>query len=278
MRVTVTGASGFIGRHVVGALRDRGAQVIALSRHPDPPLDVGVTPCAFDITAAGDVTLERLGHPDVLLHLAWGGLPNYRSAHHLDVELPTHAAFLESCIGAGISRVVVAGTCLEYGLQSGELEESATVQPVTAYGQAKHRLHIHLLKLREQHSFGLGWLRLFYLFGNGQAATSLYAQLHAAATSGARFFDMSQGDQIRDFLAIKPAAATIATLALAHGDMGTVNLCSGMPTTVIDKVQGWLREWHVELVLNRGVYSLPDFEPFAFWGSTRRLHALLELP
>ncbi|HQX33243.1 MAG TPA: NAD(P)-dependent oxidoreductase [Dokdonella sp.] len=276
MRVTVTGANGFIGRHVVRELRKRGAQVIAVSRHPDQPLDSGVTPCAMDIKAIDRSTLDRIGKSDVLLHLAWGGLPNYRSAHHLESEMPKHAAFLESCILGGMNRVVVAGTCFEYGLQSGELDETAPVRPITAYGLAKHSLHRHLLHLRERHAFGLGWLRPFYLYGDGQAATSLYAQLRTAIDSGSHGFDMSHGDQVRDFLPVELAASRIAALALTHPDMGTVNLCSGKPTRVIDIVGDWLHEWNADIVLNRGVHPVPDYEPFAFWGNARRLNALLE--
>ncbi|RNF84263.1 NAD-dependent epimerase/dehydratase family protein [Montanilutibacter psychrotolerans] len=276
MRVAVTGASGFIGRQVVRELVARGAAVVAVSRRPDPPVSDAVTPLAMDIAAPGQAPFERLGRPDVLLHLAWGGLPNYHSAHHLDTEFPAHAAFLDACLDAGLQRLVVAGTCLEYGLQSGELDEAMSASPVTAYGQAKAALHQHLVERGQDRGFGLAWLRLFYLYGPGQAASSLYAQLRAAVASNARTFDMSNGDQVRDFLPIETAAAHIAAIALGHADAGTVNICSGHPATVTDTVRGWLREWDADIALNRGVYAYPDYEPFAFWGSTRRLHSLLE--
>lgn len=276
MRVAVTGASGFLGQHVVRALRERDVHVVAVSRHPDLPSDNGTTPCALDIAEAGADALTRIGNPDVLLHLAWGGLQNYRSAHHLEHELPMHAAFLESCVRSGLKRIVVVGTCLEYGLQSGELDETMVIMPVVPYAQAKHALHARLCALRERHAFGLGWLRPFYLYGPGQAPTSLYSQLRAAVDSGTDRFDMSQGAQMRDFLAIKEAASHIAALTLTHPDMGAVNVCSGIPASVIDTVRGWLRGWKADIVLNCGVLPFPDYEPFAFWGSTRRLHALLE--
>lgn len=274
MRVAVTGASGFIGRHVIRELVARGAEVVAISRHPDPPMTKAITPLAMDIGDAGTHPLARMGHPEVLLHLAWAGLPNYRSSHHLDEQLPQHTAFLDSCIDDGLARLVVAGTCLEYGLQPGELDEATPPLPTTAYGEAKHRLHQHLIGLRESHDFGLGWLRLFYLYGRGQAATSLYSQLRAAVASGDGF-DMSAGNQVRDFLPIETAAAHIAALTLNYPDAGTVNICSGQPATIVDTVSGWLRDWDANVSLNRGVYSYPDYEPFAFWGNARRLNSML---
>jgi len=277
MRVAVTGASGFIGRHVVRELLKRGVEVVAISRHlPALPTIPAITPLAMDIGDAGPDPFASMGHPDALLHLAWSGLPNYRSNHHLDEELPRHIAFLDACINAGLGRLVVAGTCLEYGLQSGELDEAMPTRPTTAYGEAKHQLHQHLLEQKKSHNFGLGWLRLFYLYGSGQAATSLYPQLRSAVASGSDF-DMSGGDQIRDFLAIETAAAYIASLTLDFPDAGTVNVCSGHPATVVDTVNGWLENWDANISLNRGVYSRPDYEPLAFWGSAQRLNSMLRM-
>jgi len=277
MRVAVTGASGFLGRHVVRELLTRDIEVVAISRRPDPPMTNAMVPLAMDIGDAGTDPFARMGHPDVLLHLAWTGLPNYRSSHHLDEELPRQLAFLDTCLKAGLTRLVVAGTCLEYGLQSGELDETTPPLPTTAYGEAKHQLHQHLVEQRKSQDFGLGWLRLFYLYGPGQAATSLYPQLRSAVASGSGF-DMSAGDQVRDFLAVETAAAHIAALTLEYSDVGTVNICSGHPATVIDTVNGWLGEWGAHISLNRGVYAYPDYEPFAFWGSTRRLNSMLRAP
>ena len=278
MRVAVTGASGFVGRHAVRALRARGVQVVAVSRHAPASADDGVEVIGFDLAAAGCDAYARIGRPDVLLHLAWGGLPNYRSAIHLERELPLHAAFLEHCMRGGLRRVAVVGTCLEYGMREGELDESMPASPQVAYAEAKHALHRRLSTLREELGFGLGWLRLFYLYGEGQAPTSLYRQLRAAVAAGATRFGMSPGDQARDFLAVESAAGMLADLVVGHADPGSVNVCSGKPATVADMVRSWLREWGAELELDLGALPYPDHEPFAFWGSTRRLATLLEAP
>lgn len=276
MKVAVTGASGFVGRHVVNALRSHGAEVIAISRHPDPVSDTAITPLALDISDPANGNMECLGRPDILVHLAWGALNDYQSRQHLSHELPTHYRFLKTCIESGLDRLLVTGTCLEYGLQEGELAETSLGMPVTSYAQAKDNLRQELFALAKIHNFELGWLRPFYLFGSGQPPGSLYPQLRAAITSKENRFSMSSGDQVRDFLAIEMAASHIAKLALFADGIGIVNICSGSPVRVIDKVNEWLQEWSAQIVLERGLRQMPEYEPFAFWGSTQRLNYLLQ--
>ena len=274
----MVGATGFLGRHVVPALLARGASVVAASRSPER-LELRherLTTLRLDIAQA-EGAYARLGEPDVLLHLAWGGLPNYRSVVHLEQELPRQSSFLAACARDGLQRLLVTGTCLEYGMQSGCLDEGMSTAPTTAYGQAKDRLRRHLQEDPGFRDLGLSWLRLFYLYGPGQAPGSLYSQLRAAVEGGAGEFAMSPGDQKRDFLPIESAAAMIAALSLDVRAAGVVNLCSGRPVAVIEMVRQRLREWGATLRLDTGAYPYPDYEPLEFWGSTGKLDSLLEM-
>jgi len=276
MRIAVTGATGFVGRHVVAALLARGVEVVTTARSPEPVHKTGgqLKTVSMDISQAEDA-FERLGRPDVLLHLAWGGLPHYQSATHIEDELPRQIRFLESCAHSGLKRLVVTGTCLEYGMRSGCLDEALTAEPTTAYGHAKDRVRAHLQALASAGGPQLTWARMFYLYGPGQAPTSLYSQLRAAVETGAIEFPMSPGDQQRDFLPIETAASYLSALALNAPAAGIVNLCSGVPKAVSALVREWLNDWNAELQLRLGTYPYPDYEPHASWGSTRKLDALL---
>ena len=276
MKIAITGAGGFVGQHVLGALQSTGADVVAIVR-PGSTLrghapDIEVVP--LDLADVSADAFNRIGRPDSLIHLAWGGLPHYQSQHHLDSELPLQRAFLESCIRSGLKHLVVTGTCFEYGLQSGELHEDLPAQPNTLYGKAKDELRCSLQQLQARCDFGLSWLRIFYLFGPGQAATSLYSQLQAAVARGDASFDMSPGDQVRDFMPVETAGHSIAQAAWRGMDDGILNLCSGQPARVVDIVHGWLREWNAAIELKTGVFPYPDYEPFAFWGNRRKLDGL----
>jgi len=276
MKIAVTGANGFVGQHVLHALRSTGAQLIAVVRPgstlPIEAQDVEVV--SMDLADNDTDTFARIGNPDSLIHLAWGGLPRYQSEHHVDTELPLQLAFLESCVRSGLRHLVVTGTCFEYGLQSGELHEDLSTKPNTLYGKAKDALRQDLQQLQVQYDFGLSWLRMFYLYGPGQAATSFYSQLKAAVIRGDARFAMSPGDQLRDFMPAEEAGRNIAQAGLRGMDDGITNLCSGQSTRVVDIAHAWLREWDATIELQTGVYPYPDYEPFAFWGSRRKLDGL----
>jgi len=260
MKIAVTGATGFIGRHVLANLQNTGEEIVTISRSTGSVL--------MDIAKPSDDAYAQLGCPDVLIHLAWDGLPNYKSLHHFETELPKQYAFLKTLIDAGLPKLVVAGTCFEYGMQSGALAVDLPLQPTNPYGYAKAALHQQLRFLQNTQPFQLSWARLFYLYGAGQAASSLYTQLQLAIVRGDKIFNMSGGEQLRDFLPAEIAAQQLVQLALAYHNE-TVNICSGQPISVRRLVEQWLSEKNSDIQLNLGYYPYPDYEPMAFWGDTQ---------
>lgn len=268
MKVAVTGATGFIGRHVVAELAVRAVEVVAVVR-PSSTKNLALTAgkvVSLDLHEAPANALEVMGCPDVLIHLAWDGLPNYKSLHHFEAELPAQYRFLKGLIESGLQNLVVAGTCFEYGMQSGPLSVDNESRPTNPYGFAKDALRRQLKYLQSVNPYALTWARLFYLYGEGQPGTSLYPQLKSAVARGDKAFNMSGGEQLRDYLDVADAAKQIVSLALERKNHEIVNVCSGKPTSVRRLVEGWIEENGWPIILNLGYYPYPDYEPMAFWG------------
>ncbi|KPA88663.1 nucleoside-diphosphate-sugar epimerase [Pseudomonas asplenii] len=279
LKVLVTGATGFVGRHLVAALLARGHSVRAVARNGQA---AGKLPWIDDVEfIAADVHAEDLdpvsltAGVDALVHLAWPGLPNYQALFHFEHNLFADYRFIKRAVEAGVPQVLVTGTCFEYGMQSGPLSEAAMPQPSNPYGLAKNTLRLFLEALRQQLPFNLQWVRLFYLYGEGQNPNSLLASLDRAIDAGAERFDMSAGEQLRDYLPIEVAAGYLARLLEQRDFSGVVNCASGQPIAVRTLVERRLRERGASIALNLGHYGYPSHEPMAFWGVAQRLQQLL---
>lgn len=278
MRIALTGASGFIGRHVLRELLEQDIQVVAITRDNTKlaEFEGRVQIVEFDLANVGEHTFDHLGRPDVLLHLAWDGLPNYRSLYHFEHELPRQYNFLNQMVAQGLRSLLVTGTCFEYGMHSGPLAEDEKTWPANPYGFAKDALRQQLEYLKQQSSYSFTWARLFYMYGEGQPETSLLPQLKKAIAQGVQQFNMSGGEQLRDYLPIRDVARYLVILALKQQDIGLINICSGKPQSVRALVEQWLVENNWDIKLNLGHYPYPDYEPMAFWGDRQKLNALLE--
>jgi dTDP-6-deoxy-L-talose 4-dehydrogenase (NAD+) len=278
MKIAVTGSTGFIGHHVLVELARHAVETIAVVR--PSASKPSYLPCAhtvhLDIRQPPEDAFELMGRPDALIHLAWDGLPNYHSLHHFEQELPTQYRFLKSLIAAGLGTLLIAGTCFEYGMQSGALSEDLEARPDNPYGFAKDSLRRQLEYLRHVHPFNLIWTRLFYLYGEGQAEASLYPQLRKAVERGDAAFNMSGGEQLRDYLPVTEVARFLVALSLKQAHSGIVNICSGQPISIRELVEGWIKDNDWKISLNLGRYPYPDYEPMAFWGDSEKLGNLLK--
>jgi dTDP-6-deoxy-L-talose 4-dehydrogenase (NAD+) len=178
-------------------------------------------------------------------------------------------------IKGGLQDLTVTGTCLEYGLQEGCLSEDGPVYPSNPYATAKDRLRRWLEELQTNAPFSLRWVRLFYMYGQGQSPNSLFSQLDKALSNHEPVFNMSGGQQVRDYLPVGVVAEYIALIALQDSVTGVVNCCSGQPVTVEKMVRDYLARNRHNIVLNLGYYPYPDYEPFRFWGDTSKLKTIL---
>lgn len=280
-KILVSGATGFIGNYVIRELLNRGYQVIATSRDETKASsanwfgEVDYIPFDLSLAKTGMNYFDFFGKPDLLIHLAWSGLPNYKSDIHLEVNLPEQYSFLHNLLENGLRDLTVTGTCFEYGMQEGELKETTKADPQNSYALAKDQLRKKLEILARVHNFSLKWVRLFYMYGKGQNAKSLLSQLENSLSAGDTVFNMSGGKQIRDFLPVTHVASYIVDIALQNEVQGIINCSSGVPVTVKDFVEEYLKKNNKSISLNLGYYPYPDYEPMSFWGNTDKLNKII---
>jgi len=227
MRIFMTGASGFIGRHVLPLLSRH--EVLCLSRDP------GRLPAApFARTLRGDLVRpdqwgQRLEDfkPQCCLHLAWEGLPDYspvRCRANLDAGLRLLAALRR----ARVPRVVVAGSCWEYGAAAGPVAETRASADCGDFAAAKNALRSALENAAD---LEYRWARIFFVYGPGQRPGSLIPSCRAAFAAG-RVPEIREPRVAQDFVHVDDVGEGL--LALVERDIasGVYNIGTGRPTAV----------------------------------------------
>lgn len=281
MKILVTGATGFLGNYLINALLANGHEIIASSSDTlraekfDWFKKVDYRPYKLEPVEDDQDLYNYFGHPDRMIHLAWQGLPNYNNPFHVVQNLPANYFFLTNLIQNGLNNIAITGTCLEYGLKEGCLSEDIETNPVCFYGLAKDTLRKALFLHDSCKQISLKWIRLFYMYGEGQAKTSLFAQLSEAIKRKDRVFNMSKGEQIRDFLPISDVVDNCIKIALQDEVNGIINCCSGQAVSVRSKVESILRNAKTEMELNLGYYQYNTYEPLSFWGDVTKLNQII---
>lgn len=281
MKILVTGATGFIGNYVIRELLAQNHEVIATSRSESKARSCDwcdrVRYIRFDLNDRKENLYEFFEKPDRLIHLAWEGLPNYHERYHIEQNLSNNYWFLKNLIESGLKQMTVAGTCFEYGMQYGPLSEDLETSPHTAYGLAKDTLRKFVQQLPKNYEFDFKWLRLFYVYGKGQHPKSLISQLDSALENGMKSFQMSFGEQLRDYLKVEDLARILVRIALQDRISGIINCCSGRPISVRKMVEDYLREKGQHIELELGFYPYPEYESMAFWGNPDKMNEALSL-
>lgn len=278
MKILVTGATGFVGQHVVRWLVNHGYNVTATGTSTEKAKTfdwfdkVTIIPC--DYFAEDRNYYEFFGEPDLLIHLAWKGLPNYMMRFHMEENLPVEMRFLRSFAESKKTKIAATGTCYEYGVVNGCIAEDHPTNPNTVYSAAKDALRRYLEFLAAEFGISWNWIRLFFLYGEGQNPKSLLPLLEAAVARGDKEFPMSGGEQLRDYLPVEKVAEYVCRIALSEVD-GVVNCCSGDMISVRRLVEDRVAELGVEIELKRGVYGYPVYEGMAFCGDDRKLKEVL---
>lgn len=271
MKVAVTGGTGFIGNHLITHLLMEGHDVLVTGTNEEKAKVYEwyskVRFVTLNISSTiSEEKLKEIARCQKLIHLAWSGLPNYKELFHFEVNLMPQYNFLKTLVEMGMQDITVAGTCMEYGLQNGCLTVDSPVDPQNSYAIAKDTLRRFLVQLQTKSNFNLKWVRLFYMFGKGQSDKSILSQLDRALDNGDEAFNMSGGEQLRDYLPVEKVAENISKLCIQQYKTGIYNCSSGIPISVRTLVEAHLKRRNKTIKLNLGFYPYPDFEAMAFWG------------
>jgi nucleoside-diphosphate-sugar epimerase len=266
-KIIVTGATGFVGRHVVKKLTEKGYEVFALVRDLDKARTIDLlknaTLLPFDISKHD--TLPTIPKDSILIHCAWGNVRDPLSLIHIEKHLIDNYLSIKNFIEYGIKKIIVTGTCYEYGLKYGPLKASTITEPNTPYAIAKDTLHKSLRALQSNITFELVWARLFYMYGDGQDEKSVMSLFDKALANGDEVFNMSFGEQLFDYLPIEEVAEKLIDLLSQNN--GTFNVCSGKAISLRRLLEIRAESVGKKIKLNLGFYDYRKQDSIAIWGA-----------
>jgi nucleoside-diphosphate-sugar epimerase len=242
-RVVVSGVTGFVGAAVARRLSAAGVEVVGLVRpgRANAPRLADVQGRWVELTdasLAGLIGLLRDADPDVVIHIAAAGVEPGKTDPDelLAVNVLFTANLIRAAAVSGVRRFVHTGSCFEYGdAPTGvPIPEAAALRPTSVYGATKVAAGHLARTLAAQLALPLVTLRLFGVYGPGEAGYRLVPSLVDHLRSG-RPLDLTPGEQVRDLLHVADVAEAFALAAESdrlQTDGMPYNVSSGVPVTV----------------------------------------------
>ncbi len=269
MRLFVTGATGFVGSHVINTALSAGQEVVGLKRAIDrqPRIKLCKQP-TWIVKSYAEVEHDDFENIDCLIHLA---------AHSANVPYDTLEACLlanvieplrlfRQAVSAGVKRFLVAGTGFEYGRSASryaQIPTTARLEPTLSYPASKAAATVALSAFAAETQTQFLIARLFQVFGPGESDTRFWPSLHRAAIAGDDF-PMSAGDQVRDFTPVEFVAEQLVRFAetgfATNREFEIRHVASGHPQSLREFAEHWWTKWNATGKLQIGAVPMRDGE------------------
>ena len=272
MNCLVTGANGYIGSKVVSKLLDMGNNVIAIDVNDDH-IDKRANIVVTNIFENKDINFNNV---DVCLHLAWRDGFVHNSLNHI-LDLSSHFDFLSRVIESGVRHIAVMGTMHEAGYFEGKMTELKETNPTSLYGISKDCLRRSLSVFCQQKNVKFQWLRAFYIFGNNEFGNSIFSKLVRASKQGEKAFPFTSGKNKYDFISIDDLTTQISMAILQDKILGEINICSGVPISLADKVENFIKENDLDIVLKYGAYPDRTYDSPCVYGDNTKIKKIMEI-
>ncbi|MCW9034208.1 MAG: NAD-dependent epimerase/dehydratase family protein [Rhodospirillales bacterium] len=224
-KILVTGASGFIGRHVVQELTAINKNVLRLDFHKETSSDSFYR--AVDLLNTSSLpslptSIETIYH---FAGQIWGDEENEA------IILKNVISLAQKC---SAKRIVYASTCAVYGQNAMDraVDEDVQASPMSPYANGKLLGEERLKKLTESSDINATILRYFNPYGPGQFTKMAVPSMVAKALAGDIIEIFGDGEQVRDFIYVEDMAKATIAATQVGGEFEVFNIGSGRELSV----------------------------------------------
>lgn len=272
-KVLVTGANGYLGRHVVKELLNRGFEVLAADFKYDG-VDERAIRIQEPIFSGKENIFELMKKPDICIHLAWrNGFVHNDDSHILD--LPNHYTFIKNMIKGGLKNISIMGTMHEIGYWEGAIDENTPTNPISLYGISKDALRKMTFNLTMNKDVNVHWLRAYYIMGDDLKNNSIFSKLVQAEQEGKDTFPFTSGKNKYDFITVQELAKQIVAASIQNEITGIINVCTGKPVSLAEKVESFIKENNFHIKLEYGAFPDRPYDSDAIWGDATKIKQIL---
>lgn len=272
MKIFVSGSTGLIGSHFVHLALEKGYKVYALRRTIDSKPRVKWEKYPIWITKQmDDLDINDFKGIDIFVHLAAHSMippyDSYVNCLYWNLFAPLKAC--SEAMRAGVNNFLIAGSCFEYGKTGEDLDfipTDAELKPKNTYAASKAMSSIAFKHFSTLNNVPVTYLRIFQVYGEGEAEFRLWPSLRKAALSGIDF-PMTKGEQIRDFIEVSEVAQCFLKEAeqmvkgkKSEPSFTVKNIGSGNPQSILEFSKYWWSKWEAKGQLKVGVLPYREGE------------------
>ena len=271
-RILITGGSGFIASYVAKACLTRNCEVLLQSRATELSAMLRSYEHIKVIkTSFLSFDLESLEGINCIVHLASAGVSPRKAGWSTLEEINIKGALSICELAKKLNcRLVIAGSFAEYGksgLRYNEIPVDAPLEPTFPYAVSKAAGCQLSLGYARSEGLRLAYLRIFNAFGPGQHDSNLWPSLLKAAKLG-QDFEMTRGEQVRDFVPVETVAQQFVDVAMnldmRQGHPYVANVSSGNPISVRQFSEYWWNKANAKGLLKIGAIPYRENEVMRF--------------
>lgn len=222
MKILVTGASGFIGKNFLESTKHTELFTLSTSNISSDKIFKHFVGDLNNTSFFQSVLKERF---DVIVHLAWIGLPQRTSSFNSQ-NASLYNSIMRLVSESETPKNVFIGSCLEYGSLTGEVSETSKGLEIDDFGKTK----LELCEVAQKFEISYDWLRLFYTYGPYQHSNSLINSIQRDLLRGNQITLNSPG-LTHDFIYIKDIVELIDLICSVESSNSIYNVGSGIPTS-----------------------------------------------
>lgn len=273
MKILVTGANGYLGSALVTKCIDLGYETVAVDIS-NTYIDKRAIYKNIDIFDQNIDFYEEFERPDVLIHLAWRNGFVHKDTSHI-IDLPSHYLFIEKIINSGVKYVSVMGSMHEIGYHEGMVDENTPCNPLSLYGIAKNALREALECSLVGNDVNFHWLRAYYIIGNDIRSNSVFGKLLRKAMNGEKEFPLNSGKIKYDFISLDELCEQIIATSIQKKFNGTINLCSGKPVSLGDRIEQFIKDNNLDTKINYGVFPDRPYDSPVIYGDNSKITEIM---